>query len=294
MATTTTFQTMYQYAQRRLHNKSDSNAVTICKEATNRAIRRIAERDDPHYIKQGYINLIEPYTTGTVVVAEGGTTVSGTGVTWTSAMEGRYMKIDDEQVHFLLTSMETNNKFTFDGSAKWLNDAETAATYSIYQDRYSWPSDFRRVAKVMETRLLRQVEWLNTPSEWFEKKQINHSLTGRPRWGCMGPDKLFIWPYDTDITVLPFLYYYWPTELSADATAVDYPDSRMDLVRRAIDWEIAIERNDPDLIMRAEARFLEKENELKAAATRPNDIFEIGGAVPTSVLRYYTIGADSS
>jgi hypothetical protein len=289
---TTTFQTLYQYAQRRFHNKSDATALVIVKECVNRAMRRIAERDHPYFIKQGYINLVASYSSGTVAVSEGGTTVKVTTGTWTSAMEGRYIKIADERVHYKLTSFDGTDTMTFDGSAKWVNDAETAATYVMYQDIYDLPSGFRMTGKIIEKRLLVGVEWLNNESEWFLKKMLNHSLEGRPRWALMANGQLYLWPYESDISVLPFLYYRWPTEMSADADTMDFDDNQVDLVRRAIDWEIAIERGKESLIAASKARYEDKERKITGAATQPHETVAIGGAGRMIEEVHYTFSAD--
>lgn len=288
---TTTFLTLRNYAQRRMHNKADANAVIIQKECVNRAMRRIAERDHPYFITQGYINLVAPYSSGTCAVEDGGTTVSVATGTWATAMEGRFIKIDDERVHYKLSSWDGTG-FTFDGGAKWLNDDEATAGYVIYKDTYDLPSDFRCTDKVMEKRLLRQVEWLNDEGDWFEKKMMNAGMTGPPRWACLANGKIMFWPYETDISVLPFLYYRWPTEMSADDGTMDFDDNQIDLVRRAIDWEIAIERGKEDLVMAAQRHYEEKERTILGAATEPHDSVQIGGAGPTRHYQYRTIGAD--
>ncbi|MHC4644232.1 MAG: phage adaptor protein [Planctomycetota bacterium] len=288
---TTTFQTLYEYARRRFHNKAGSNAVIIQKECVNRAMRRIAERDHPYFITQGYINLVAPYSSGTCAVAEGGTTVSVATGTWETAMNGRYIKINDERVHYLLSAWDGTG-FTFDGGAKWLDDTDATADYVIYQDTYSLPSDFRCTDKVMEKRMLTDVEWLNDEGEWYLKKMQNYGMTGPPRWACMANGKLMIWPYETDITVLSFLYYRWPTELSSASATMDFDDNQVDLVRAAIDWEIAIERGKEDLIRSARLRYEDKEQKMLGAATEPHESIQIGGAGPVIRDRYISIGDD--
>jgi len=287
----TTFLSLYQYAQRQYHNRSDPNAVAVCKESVNRALRRIAERDHPHFIKQGYINLVAAYSSGTVAVSEGGTTVSGTSCTWSSAMEGRYMKIEDEQVHFLLSTWASAAGFTFDGGAKWLNDAETAGEYVIYKDTYDLPTDFRTAGDLMEKTQLRGVTWLNDESEWYRKKMENYALTGAPQWACLAGDKLKLWPYETDLSVISFLYYYWPEDLSADDDPMDFPDNQIDLVRAAIRLEVAIERGKG--AADAEAAFEKKQFQIEGAATNPHATFAIGGGGGGGLRTpEYTIGDD--
>ena len=287
----TTFQTLYQYARRRLHNKAGANALIIQKECVNRAMRRIAERDHPYFITQGYINLVAPYSSGTCAVEEGGTTVSVATGTWATAMNGRYIKIEDERVHFLLSAWDGTG-FTFGGSAEWPNDDDATAEYVIYKDTYDLPSDFRCTDKVMEKRMLAKVEWLNDEGEWYAMKMRNYGMTGPPRWACMANGKLMLWPYESDVTVLSFLYYRWPEEMDEDADTMDFDDNQIDLVRRAIEWETAIERGKEDLIRSARQRYQEKERKMIGAATEPHESISIGGAGPVVRDRYIRIGDD--
>jgi len=278
-----------------MHNRSDATATTIAKECVNRAMRRIAETDHPHFRKPGYINLIAPYSSGTVVVANDGTTVSGTSATWSSAMTGRYMKIDDEQVHFQLTSYTSNvagPRFTFDGGAKWLNDTVTSGTYVIYADTYDFPTDYRTMGKFVEKSLLRDVDWLNDEDEWYLNKMRNNTMTGPPRWACMENSKLRVWPYETDLSVLSFIYYRWPTEMSADADTMDFPDNQVDLVRAAIRAEVAIERGkDED---DEEKRFTDKRKSILTAAAHPQATIQVGSSGPDGATASYVIGEDQA
>jgi hypothetical protein len=291
----TTFLTLYQYAQRRLHNKSGSNAVAIAKECTNRAMRRIAERNHPHFRTQGYIPLIAAYSSGTVAIANGGTVVSGTNATWSSAMTGRYMKIDDEQVHFQLTSYSSQAagpSFTFDAGAKWLGDTVTSGSYVIYADTYDLPSNYRTMGMFIEKSILTDVDWLNSEDDWYKTKMLNNSMTGAPRWACMENSKLRLWPYETTLSNLSFIYYRWPTEMSADGDLMDFPDQQIDLVRAAIRLEVAIER-DKDVDEHRQS-YMEKEQSLESSASHPHASFSIGSGDPEVVSLQYTIGEDET
>jgi hypothetical protein len=256
-------------------------------------MRRIAERDHPHFRKQGYINLVAQYTSGTVAIADGGTVVSGTNATWSSAMTGRYMEIDDEPVAYKLISYTSNAagpSFTLDGGAKWLNDTVTSATYAIYQDTYALPSDYRTMGKFVEKTMLTDVDWLDSEDEWYLNKMRNYNMTGPPRWACLENDKLRIWPYETNLSNLSFIYYYWPTDLSADGDLMDFPDALIDLVRSAIRVEVAIERGKDEEEM--EEAFEKKEKKLNGAAAHPHASFSVGAAAPEVVTVAYVIGDD--
>lgn len=289
----TAFSTLYAYAQRRMHNRADANSVIIAKEVANRALRRIAERDHPHFRKQGYIPLVAAYSSGTVAIDNGGTLVSGTNATWSSAFTGRYMKIGDEPVPFKLityVSGVSGPSFALDGGAKWLNTAVTSSTYTIYKDTYDFPSDYRTMGKFVESSLLTDVDWLDSEDEWHLNKMRNFGMTGPPRWACLENDKLRLWPYATDLTNLTFIYYFWPTDMVADDDLMDFPDAQIDLVRAAIRAEVAIERGKDETEM--ESAYAKKERAVHIAAAHPQASFSVGSAAPEVAPQTYIIGDD--
>jgi hypothetical protein len=277
-----------------MHNRSDSVAVTIAKECTNRAIRRIAERDHPHFRQMGYIPLVAAYSSGTIAIANGGTIVSGTNATWSSAYTGDYMKIGDDSTHYQLTSYTSaasGPSFALDGGAKWLGDTITSGTYTIYRDTYSFPSDYRTMGKFVEASLLTDVDWFDAEDAWYLNKMQNAGMTGPPRWACLENDKLRLWPYETNLSNLSFIYYRWPTDMVNDADVMDFPDPLIDLVRAAIRAEVAIERGkDEDETMDA---FEKKEKKLNGAAAHPHASFTVGSGMPEYVTQAYVIGSDT-
>ena len=292
----TTFLSLYQYARRHMHGRTDAPAVVIQKEVVNRAMRRIAEQDHPHFRTMGYIPLVASISTGTVAIAEGGTTVSGPAATWSSASTGDYMKIDDEPVHFKLTSwasVTSGDTFDLDGGAKWLNDTITSGTYVIYRDTYDFPSDYRTMGEFVEKSMLTDVEWLDAEDKWYLNKMRNNGMTGPPRWGCLENDKLRLWPYETNLSNLSFIYNRWPVDMTADADVMDFPDQLVDLVRSAIRVEVAIEIGKSGDEEKTLNSFKKKQRELNGAAAHPHAAFRVGSGGPDVAESVYIIGGDT-
>ena len=277
----TTFQALYQYGQRKYLDRADAQALVVVKECVNRGMRRIAKTDHPYFSSRGVINLEAPITSGSVTVAEGGTWASASAANWTSGTTvGRSMIIDAEEYHYGIaswTSAVAGEKVTFAGGAKWLNDANTTASYVIYTDVYDLPSDFRSLGKIIKASELAAVKWLPSISDWYRLKMKWHSMTGRPVWGCLANGKIWLWPYpDADeIEVLSFPYFRWPTEMTADADLMDFDDNQIELVYRAIEVEISIERGKG----RSEAKeeFDECLREMLGAVVE-HETFVLGGA----------------
>jgi hypothetical protein len=294
---TTAFSTLYAYAQRKYSDRSDDRSITVCKECANRAMKRIAKTDHPYFISRGVINTFDPITSGTIAVANGST--SGTitsGPVWASATAvACSIIIDGEEYHYDIdtytsTAVKGVEHITFGNSAKWVNDAVTSATFTVYQDIYDLPSGFRTMGKIMEPSALYDVTWVPSVSAWYQLKVLNHSLTGNPRWGCFANGQLRLWPYSETPQVLSFPYYRWPTTMSSDSDTMDFDDNQIELVYRAIELEVGIERNKD--VSGKKAEFNECLREMLAAARGAHEIFEIGGGMPAVRPFEYTIGDD--
>lgn len=258
---------------------------------------RIAKSDHPYFISRGTVNTVEPITSGTIAVVKGLTsaTITSSPSLVSATAIVRSIIIDGEEYHYDIATYTSTastgvEKIVFGNSAKWLNDDESAATFKVYQDIYDLPSDYRTMGRIQEPSNLYDIEWLPSPSEWYRQKLLNHSLTGDPLWGCLANGQLRIWPFSETAQVLSFPYYRWPTTMSADANTMDFDDNQIELVYRAIELELAIER-DKDVDSK-EARYNACLRDMMSAATSAHELFQIGGPGPEIVTLGYTIGDD--
>lgn len=88
------------------------------------------------------------YTTGTVTtLAANGTAVTGSGTTWTSAMIGRYIKIDSDGFWYEITAVGSTTTLTIKKAYQGTAIAAGSETYTIgempvtpeaYQDALAW------------------------------------------------------------------------------------------------------------------------------------------------------------
>lgn len=84
---------------------------------------------------------IADYTTGTIVSVEnGGTTVEGSGTTWTSGMAGRYIRIDDDNsatsgdnAWYKIASVTDSNTLELDIPYEGVSITGASQTYTIAQ-----------------------------------------------------------------------------------------------------------------------------------------------------------------
>jgi hypothetical protein len=261
-------------------------------------MKRIAKTDHPYFISRSVINLEASISTGTVVVAAGGTWAQGSSPTiaaWTSANTvGRCIAMDGEEYHYDIAAWEsagTGGVVAFDHSAKWLNAALNGGDYVIYTDTYDLPSDFRTMGKIMEPSLLAQIQWIPSVSDWYYIKMQNHGLTGPPQWGCLANGKLYLWPYPTTLQVLSFPYFRWPTTMSSDTDTMDFDDNQIEVVYRAIELELAIERKRG--VKDARAAFRESLQDIMKSAASAHSTFQLGSAGIEEKVIIVQVGNDS-
>lgn len=277
---TTPFSTLYLYARRRMLGKSDTTAVAIQKEAVNRALKMIAERDHPYFLSRGFINIKAPQESSVVGVTQNADTATLVSGTFPSAAVGRMLEIGAKYVHFQVGTLNTARTIaSFAAGAQWVYASDAAASYRLYQDAYALPTDFRKIGYVWDETVLADVAWLASFAEFDYAKQHAITLTGSPRWACIADGKLHLWPCPDEPQIAPFVYYRWPATLTADADTMDFDDNQIELVYTAIDYMIAKERGkDEDKKLQA---FLWHEKRMMRAAGNPeSSLIGLGGSGP--------------
>ena len=92
------------------------------------------------------IQTVAPYSTGTVTVTAGSSTVTGAGTVWTAGMAGRQIRIAGENTFFWVVSVDAalQTLVLGDGTltaVNWVAAGGALKTYSIFQDQFAVPSD---------------------------------------------------------------------------------------------------------------------------------------------------------
>ena len=117
-----------------------STSRTECVRFLNASERDVIRaRDWPSLKLQDFVTAVAPYTTGTVTVAVDGTTVTGSGTTFTSAMAGRKFCTGYSSPWYQIASQDSATQLTLDDA--WVESALSGATYIVYEDRISLPSN---------------------------------------------------------------------------------------------------------------------------------------------------------
>lgn len=284
------------YARRRYHNKSDAEATAVLTAAINRAIRTIAKRDHPFYRQEGHINIAAPVETGSVTIAKGATTLAiGSGGAWATAHVGYAVKINDENVHFRIGAFVSAGACTLDTGQTWMYDSVAAVDYTLYQDRYDLPTDFRHAGEFIDDDLLSKVEVMDNVSEWFAWKMSHPGSTGEPYMACFAKDAFMIFPYMEEPKIIPYWYYRWPTTMASAASEMDFEEGAIDLVYAAIDYEVA--RDTMELTKKREAwdSFLEEEKRQGGPSyQQQTTIFTIGAPFRPARHKPYLVSGSTS
>ena len=92
------------------------------------------------------VTTVAPYSTGTITATQASTTVTGSSTVWTSAMTGRKIRIDDEDVFYTFTYVSATSG-TLDKA--WAVATTSAASYEIFEYVYDVDSTAGEVGQVL-------------------------------------------------------------------------------------------------------------------------------------------------
>lgn len=114
----------------------------LAQEFVKDSFNQLADRRDWSWLRK--TTAFSPptaYSTGTVSVTEGSSTVTGAGgAAFTSAMVGRQFRISEGYPLYTILSVESGTSLTLD--AVWVGASLTAQTYQIFQCLWTAPDDF--------------------------------------------------------------------------------------------------------------------------------------------------------
>lgn len=229
----TTFKDLFEGVLKRGHLRAnDATALPLVKEWINNRYKSVARvRPWGWLLKQGIIDLIAQYTTGTVTT-DGTATVTGSGTSWTSAMVGRRFKTNDfEEVYKIsavggATSLTLNTTYKgADGSAK---------AYMILEPQYSLAADFNRLKDPHRSFTPYKLEPLGIGE--MNRRWGFHGITGLPKHYTILPDpgtakiNILLYPASEEARTLYYDYFQVVTELSSDADEPLIPENYRDML----------------------------------------------------------------
>ncbi len=232
---------LWSYARRMVRNANGTQADTEIKQAVNDALDMIAqERLWPYFKTHGELALADDYSTGTVACTQASANVTLTTGTWPANAASCKIRIGGKV--YRVSSRTSNSVIVL--TTAWTAASVTAETFALFQDEYTLPSDLMKVGA-----LLPGTGWGLKPDpvgldQILEAQNSTNSGMKYPTlWAVLGHgaiSKIILYPHPNEATQLALWYYRKPAALVNSLDEADWDAQHVQLLRRAIDYQIAL------------------------------------------------------
>lgn len=164
----------------------------------------------------------DAYSTGSIVLTQGSTTVTGNGTAWTSAMAGRQLK----SKNFMWTILSVDVALqTLVIDKVWALPTDPTANYLILQALVTVPADFHAFETVKDPANNWRL-WTNFSVRELDAIDPARSSTGNPTILASATyDPLQVnriryelWPHVTSARGFPYLYWKHPPDFDSTQT----------------------------------------------------------------------------
>lgn len=118
---------------------SSGNKDNLIKDSIQSGLEEITAQDLPYLMENTFLSMVAPYTTGTVAITKGETSVTGTSTVFTAAMVGRKIFVGSGNTYYIIASFTSTTAITLD--APFIDTTVTTASINIVKDRYKLPAD---------------------------------------------------------------------------------------------------------------------------------------------------------
>jgi hypothetical protein len=239
--TGTTFQDIWQDAMIRLGLKHDDTTtegtalINSVKAYVNDNYKWLANKYDWKWLyEKDTIVTTARYNTGTVTVTEGSATVTGSGTTFTSAMEGRKFKVTGFEEIYTIESVDSTTQLTLDN--EYNGDDDDEASYDIFEDEYSLPSDCDHIVSLVQHRhpiklnliSLRELR-RKIPAPDLTDTDPTHYAYYEP--DSSGNQQIILWPPPYRQIVLNMDYKLLITEMVSDSSTPLIPEQYRQILK---------------------------------------------------------------
>jgi len=188
----------------------------------------------PERQKTAFTSTTPPYSTGTVVTTQDSATVTGTGTTWTAAMDGTKFALGYDQPWYTITTRDSATQFTLDRNV--VEDSASGSTYVQYDDTITFASDCSEVINIMSGDPSRGAVLQPIARVDLDGLTYLPRSTGTPLQYAMieessaGYRQARVWPIPDDEIGIQYHYLTTYTDLSADGDTPVLDESRVDLI----------------------------------------------------------------
>lgn len=188
----TTFSDLYTGILNAVRSQTSQAAtVVIAKRYVNVALQDMHLGTDyvlPWVERQNYITTSAPYSTGTVSITQGSTTVTGTGTLWNTTVwygnnvEAAFkIRFSGSDAIYEVSAVGSDTGITI--SEEWHGEDDTDATYVAWKDTYALETDYHKPVDARFFDDHREIQLLDRKQ--LRRKYPNNSTTGKPRFATM-------------------------------------------------------------------------------------------------------------
>lgn len=191
-----------------------------CGVRLNRSYQTLLDMHQWSFLKrEALINTVANYTTGTVTVVAGSTTVTGIGTAWVAGMVGRFIKFGTEAQAYKISTVNVVAQTLTVESA--VATAVTAGGYYIFARWYSKPTSCKHIVSVR-----RQLVLAEKTQEWLDGFDPDRDSTGEPIYWCNFDDDLIeLYPPSDQVYVVRVKYVIEVADMSAEADVSLLPEN---------------------------------------------------------------------
>lgn len=228
---------LWSYAKRVAKNNSGSLTDQIVKEVVNDALDMVSyEADWAALTRYTTLAIQGYYNTGDVDITQGSAAVTLATGTWPSWAASGYLVVGNKT--YRVYTRDSDSQVTLSSAIG--TDSATNATYILYQDSYTLPTD---LLKIKGVHFGENWKWGNDPCSYETLVAAKtNDITGQsaPYLWCAANGKLHLWPYPTEDTDLAIIYKKRIGTLSSSGDTVDFDAIHRVVLNRAIDYQVAI------------------------------------------------------
>ncbi len=266
------------YARRMAHDRTGTKADAELLQSVNMAIDMVTKAKLwPKYVTRSQLTFDGAYTTGVATTVVGDATITFTGSTVPTWAAGAKILLAG-QVYGITTR---NSSSSIEIETAWADATnEGDLSFTIFQDTYALPDDMYKFG-----RLVPGMYWPYggdpvSPEILIERQMLVPIPIRGPTIWTFIDQNIVVYPFPIQDILCGFWYYRRPTPLVNPTDEADFDPPHIELLRRAIDYQVAVlygqySGGTPEQAM---SRYLEA-----MARAAPNDRSAVTATSPLSI-----------
>lgn len=234
---------LFAYARRMCRDRVGTRSDEVIKQIVNSALATIArESQSNHWLKEGQLDIHGAYSTGTIAITTDTATVTLTAGTFPTWATSGVLRIGSKL--YQIASRDSATQLTL--SATYRGETLTASTYDLWHFAYDLPDDMFQLHQIFYGQ---DWTWGDTPIGFAEFTELKHEwlieLSGSTAW-TIAAGALQLWPAPAVDTTITYAYRAKPAYLTSGGDVADFPAANIDVLYKAIDYEVALRFGDTE------------------------------------------------